>query len=111
MLDALEGAERDFGPVRGEPGGLVRIGFTTALGLHYVERLGELTSRYPALQLDCAMTDWQRDMVEDRLDLALRVGPRSEEHTSELQSLMRNSYAGFFFKKKNNTYSTAHTNH
>src|SRR3546814_5176203 len=25
---------------------------------------------------------------------------RSEEHTSELQSLMRNSYAAFFFKKK-----------
>src|SRR3546814_8874596 len=27
---------------------------------------------------------------------------RSEEHTSELQSLMRNSYAGFCLKKKNN---------
>src|SRR3546814_6882612 len=26
---------------------------------------------------------------------------RSEEHTSELQSLMRNSYAGFRLKKKN----------
>src|SRR3546814_8265202 len=26
--------------------------------------------------------------------------PRSEEHTSELQSLMRISYAGFCFKKK-----------
>src|SRR3546814_3226630 len=26
---------------------------------------------------------------------------RSEEHTSELQSLMRNSYAVFFFTKKN----------
>src|SRR3546814_3951684 len=26
--------------------------------------------------------------------------PRSEEHTSELQSLMRISYAVFFFKKK-----------
>src|SRR3546814_10343284 len=26
--------------------------------------------------------------------------PRSEEHTSELQSLMRNSYAVFCFKKK-----------
>src|SRR3546814_983350 len=25
---------------------------------------------------------------------------RSEEHTSELQSLMRSSYAGFFLKKK-----------
>src|SRR3546814_1693608 len=28
---------------------------------------------------------------------------RSEEHTSELQSLMRNSYAGFCLKKKINT--------
>src|SRR3546814_10112523 len=28
---------------------------------------------------------------------------RSEEHTSELQSLMRNSTAGFCFKKKNKT--------
>src|SRR3546814_3268713 len=30
--------------------------------------------------------------------------PRSEEHTSELQSLMRNSYAVFCLKKKNKTY-------
>src|SRR3546814_5453720 len=29
--------------------------------------------------------------------------PRSEEHTSELQSLMRSSYAVFCFKKKNTT--------
>src|SRR3546814_4454470 len=29
---------------------------------------------------------------------------RSEEHTSELQSLMRISYAVFCLKKKNNTY-------
>src|SRR3546814_8437219 len=28
---------------------------------------------------------------------------RSEEHTSELQSLMRNSYAAFCLKKKKNT--------
>src|SRR3546814_16243102 len=30
-----------------------------------------------------------------------RCGRRSEEHTSELQSLMRNSYAVFCLKKKN----------
>src|SRR3546814_10142130 len=33
-------------------------------------------------------------------------GTRSEEHTSELQSLMRNSYAVFCFKKKNTKYIT-----
>src|SRR3546814_8308035 len=30
---------------------------------------------------------------------------RSEEHTSELQSLMRNSYAVFCLKKKNNPHN------
>src|SRR3546814_6179868 len=35
----------------------------------------------------------------------IRRGPaRSEEHTSELQSLMRISYAVFCLKKKNNKY-------
>src|SRR3546814_4281909 len=36
-----------------------------------------------------------------------RTGRRSEEHTSELQSLMRNSYAVFCLKKKK---PTIHTN-
>src|SRR3546814_10179844 len=35
--------------------------------------------------------------------LRLPAGPRSEEHTSELQSLMRISYAVFCLKKKKNT--------
>src|SRR3546814_2245939 len=34
---------------------------------------------------------------------------RSEEHTSELQSLMRISYAVFCLKKKNNTKHTTNT--
>src|SRR3546814_2098176 len=39
------------------------------------------------------------------------VIPRSEEHTSELQSLMRISYAVFCLKKKNTiiNYSSTHT--
>src|SRR3546814_4753379 len=36
-------------------------------------------------------------------DAAQHVERRSEEHTSELQSLMRISYAVFCLKKKNNT--------
>src|SRR3546814_9239607 len=34
------------------------------------------------------------------------VGKRSEEHTSELQSLMRISYAVFCLKKKKSKYAT-----
>src|SRR3546814_4546439 len=43
----------------------------------------------------CADRGGERDA--DRCD---RVPPRSEEHTSELQSLMRISYAVFCLKKK-----------
>src|SRR3546814_6269888 len=49
----------------------------------------------------------------DRLDAAVDVArhrgafdARSEEHTSELQSLMRISYAVFCLKKKNRKYKT-----
>src|SRR3546814_3204958 len=38
-----------------------------------------------------------------------RAGTRSEEHTSELQSLMRISYAVFCLKKK--TQTNTHTHH
>src|SRR3546814_5621161 len=36
---------------------------------------------------------------------------RSEEHTSELQSLMRTSYAVFCFKKKKTTFNSITTQH
>src|SRR3546814_10908375 len=38
--------------------------------------------------------------------LCRRFSARSEEHTSELQSLMRNSYAVFCLKKKTQTMYT-----
>src|SRR3546814_7443118 len=39
------------------------------------------------------------------------VQRRSEEHTSELQSLMRNSYAVFCLKKKTKTTKSTQTQH
>src|SRR3546814_5829005 len=41
--------------------------------------------------------------VDRDIEVAVGVEIRSEEHTSELQSLMRNSYAVFCLKKKTNT--------
>src|SRR3546814_1882061 len=40
-----------------------------------------------------------------------RAALRSEEHTSELQSLMRISYAVFCLKKKKNSKNTNHADH
>src|SRR3546814_3717625 len=47
----------------------------------------------------------ERDSINAQAEVVLQGGEywRSEEHTSELQSLMRNSYAGFCLKKKNTT--------
>src|SRR3546814_8629223 len=47
-------------------------------------------------------SNW-RGVVDDGYSRMPKMPPRSEEHTSELQSLMRISYAVFCLKKKNNT--------
>src|SRR3546814_4468902 len=46
--------------------------------------------------------------VADALQVAVADDARSEEHTSELQSLMRISYAVFFLKNKNKTHQSTH---
>src|SRR3546814_10336493 len=43
--------------------------------------------------------------------IALAIGERSEEHTSELQSLMRISYAVFCLKKKKQTHNKCAKTH
>src|SRR3546814_1235860 len=67
-------------------------------GLYAIEpeadmRVGDLALVRPTPALEAFMAD--RHYVE-------RHVPRSEEHTSELQSLMRISYAVFCLKKKKN---------
>src|SRR3546814_9964855 len=45
---------------------------------------------------------WWECGIWSRINELSRSGVRSEEHTSELQSLMRRSYAVFCLKKKQN---------
>src|SRR3546814_5395910 len=79
----------------------------TDAALHESERsLRELLETAPAL-IWC-MTPSGRPIYFSRhmreflgFDVAAKDEPRSEEHTSELQSLMRISYAVFCSKKKN----------
>src|SRR3546814_8337652 len=56
-----------------------------------------------ARSLGCRWAGGSTDLPPEELDAAIifaPVGSRSEEHTSELQSLMRISYAVFCLKKK-----------
>src|SRR3546814_1794205 len=51
-----------------------------------------------------------QDVVEHELRIPQGRGIRSEEHTSELQSLMRISYAVFCLKKKKKHNTNTKTN-
>src|SRR3546814_4480264 len=62
----------------------------------------------PARKVILGMESFALPSIEEVIDLTIRLGSRtnpairrSEEHTSELQSLMRISYAVFCLKKKN----------
>src|SRR3546814_4657500 len=71
--------------------------------------LGARTNRYgDFVDLCCAITGrvpyYGLHLTENRrATVVVEVEARSEEHTSELQSLMRISYAVFCLKKKKNT--------
>jgi DNA-binding transcriptional LysR family regulator len=56
--------------------GLVRVAAPSTFGrLHVLPLVPELLSCHPGLQVDLVLSDAVRDMVEDRIDLAIRVSP------------------------------------
>src|SRR3546814_7050504 len=64
-------------------------------------KVRENTPRKPCIQRQ------RRAAIDDAIFIRPpNAGKRSEEHTSELQSLMRNSYAVFCLKKKTHMIST-----
>ena len=59
--------------------GLIRIAASSTFGrLHILPLIPELLSLNPGLQVDLVLSDFVRDMVEDRIDLSIRVGPVNE---------------------------------
>src|SRR3546814_4403432 len=77
--------------------GVVMKQFVIEIGLG--DGLEILVGEAPAIFVDDRVTGRVHRDVEAHL---APVGMRSEEHTSELQSLMRISYAVFCLKKKTN---------
>lgn len=87
ILDQLSHAEADLaGAVAAR--GLVRLGVTTALGLHYARRLARLRERHPGLQVELLFADW-RDAADDGgLDLWVTAGA-PDARTAPLGTLPR----------------------
>src|SRR3546814_7322971 len=83
-----------------------RVGHVAMARCYGVRRLGEEEGRL-AVRIMAHFAGVRRIVAADAEDAADREGPaaddrdgRSEEHTSELQSIMRKSYAVFCLKKK-----------
>src|SRR3546814_3617637 len=97
------GDVRDHRPVAGEVGAGDLPDLRQRLDLDLAE-LREVHLR-PRQQVQTAAASGDRATTTGHraLDELLHVFLRSEEHTSELQSLMRISYAVFCLKKKTNT--------
>src|SRR3546814_3851411 len=64
-------------------------------------RIRNAADRYPRAAGPVRSGGFDRLGSDSRRTAQRRRAPRSEEHTSELQSLMRISYAVFCLKKKN----------
>src|SRR3546814_10225612 len=90
----------------------------SAIGQHLVDSSGEeiaIIIDVPRMKIDRQVTTRNDGFQtqQDRSDQSLAppvtaARHRSEEHTSELQSLMRISYAVFCLKKKKLTTPTPH---
>jgi DNA-binding transcriptional LysR family regulator len=76
LVEELDDADNELTNSSLHVAGLVRISVASTFGrLHILPLLPELLSLYPDLKVDFVLSDLVRDMVEDRIDLAIRVGP------------------------------------
>ncbi|MGY4480201.1 LysR family transcriptional regulator [Bradyrhizobium sp. USDA 3364] len=74
VLDGVDGLEAALGRQSASPVGLVRVGITVAASHLLAERLPTLLIDHPRLKVELVVSDRQGDLVEERLDLAMRVG-------------------------------------
>lgn len=79
LLAELSHAVSDARNLRDRPVGLLRLTASIAFGDGYLmPRLRTFRSLYPEVTLECIFTDAFLDLVADRIDLAIRLGPAIE---------------------------------
>lgn len=79
LLDEMDQADSELTSSSLNISGLVRIAVASTFGrLHVLPLIPELLSQNPGLRIDLILSDFVRDMVEDRIDLAIRVGAVDE---------------------------------
>ena len=91
VLDGVDGLEAALGRQRASPVGLVRVGVTVTASNFLAERLPTLLADHPGLKVELVVSDRFGDMIEDRLDLAMRTG-----EVTDASLVVRRVGTGFF---------------
>jgi DNA-binding transcriptional LysR family regulator len=89
IVDAAQELGDTVGGQRAVPTGRVRVGLTSAAARLITSALPELLVRYPGLSVEFVVREQPGDLIEDRLDLAMRVGQPADT------SLVARSVGGF----------------
>jgi DNA-binding transcriptional LysR family regulator len=74
VLDGVDGMEAALGQQSALPVGLVRVGVTVTASRFLSLSLPSLLIAHPRLKVELVVSDRIGDMIEDRLDLAMRFG-------------------------------------
>ena len=74
LVDAAEGIRHITSRGLRRPIGSVRVALPVPLGLHVSERIGSLLGQYEELSIELIMRDTIGNLVEEGLDLEVRVG-------------------------------------
>lgn len=76
ILDEIEEVERSIRAGRAEPRGQLRVNSSIPIGRHQIIPLiPEFLERYPLIELDLSLSDQMVNLLDDQVDVAIRIGP------------------------------------
>ena len=91
MLEELDAAEALLASGSDEPSGMLRVSAPVSLGrIHLVPLAAELIARWPRLDIDLKLDDRLVDLVDERIDVAIRIG-QPRDSTAVMRKLADNS--------------------
>lgn len=75
LVEEMDAADSELTSSALKVSGLIRISAGSTFGrLHVLPLIPDLLSQHPGLEVDLVLSDAVRDMVDDQIDLAIRVG-------------------------------------
>ncbi|MDN0085622.1 LysR substrate-binding domain-containing protein [Crenobacter sp. SG2305] len=81
ILEELENADRSVSELTGPPSGLLRVSLPVAFDrLHVAPALPAFLRQFPGMRLDIQLSDAVANLVEDRIDVAVRLGTPASQN-------------------------------